>query len=758
MRELNLQGRKCVLHIGVEKTGSTSIRMALAECRHGMREQGILFPHFAGPRNHLRLVVAAMDFGVVDNIKQSLLVQNGMSEERFRAEFLADFHSELLHGISMDAHQTLSVPKWHTLVFSSELISSRLHTNNEIDRLIRWLKPHVDLIEVVVFLRRQDLLAESRFSSRLRQGETNLKSVFQDASRRSFLQSPETRIINEHHNWFNYKNLIGRFESAGQREHAAIKISPVIYDTPDGTPDVLDVFSEIIEFDIRPKGPGRTVNLNKAMNARAQQVVANFNKYIPHAVSHGGSNQIRDKTIKKIERVVPGKKREIISDEAKSFYEKFQTSNNIIRKNYFPESKEIFSSHFANRHNNSTIRIIDKMIVHAYIFYFIIYYYKEKITNNYSRLFSKKIIRRSRRFISQTLNRRGREFQLFFNNTLLKIQNKSKVHFQAKAPQVLGIENNAQSTFTIARIVGNDLPPRQAQGQSINNVDFILETEGDILAEKKVFILNRIEDSDYSGEIRERLASRGHIVIERKFVPSEYPEFCKSLPNGVLQRANDAIVRYRKALENEDPHWRRLQKEAILANAPKIRFFIDINGARNDALMYGKKRSNWTLVLDGACYIPPATAKQYLEDFTQKSSFVPYLILPMKRIPDIKLVDQISVEATWREEPQIAFHKTARLSFDERFFYGVRDKTSMLTSLGVPGPWQGYSDNDLIPRAINADSERGLFKRASCCVFRLPSDAKSGTLELQSAVSERHASRNHSILEAVYQWHQKYGG
>ncbi|MEC7609756.1 MAG: hypothetical protein VX964_06260, partial [Verrucomicrobiota bacterium] len=63
----------------------------------------------------------------------------------------------------------------------------------------------------------------------------------------------------------------------------------------------------------------------------------------------------------------------------------------------------------------------------------------------------------------------------------------------------------------------------------------------------------------------------------------------------------------------------------------------------------------------------------------------------------------------------------------------------------------GYSDNDLIPRAINADSERGLFKRASCCVFRLPSDAKSGTLELQSAVSKRHASRNHSILEAVYQ-------
>ena len=149
----------------------------------------------------------------------------------------------------------------------------------------------------------------------------------------------ETRIINEHHNWFNYKNLIGRFESAGQREHAAIKISPVIYDTPDGTADVLDVFSEIIEFDIRPKGPGRTVYLNKAMNARAQQVVANFNKYIPHAVSHGGSNQIRDKTIKKIERVVPGKS---ATASMKQISTKSLRQATIFF--FYFESKEIFSS------------------------------------------------------------------------------------------------------------------------------------------------------------------------------------------------------------------------------------------------------------------------------------------------------------------------------------------------------------------------------------------------------------------------------
>ena len=69
------------------------------------------------------------------------------------------------------------------------------------------------------------------------------------------------------------------------------------------------------------------------------------------------------------------------------------------------------------------------------------------------------------------------------------------------------------------------------------------------------------------------------------------------------------------AVENEDPIGEHCKKRQ-LANAPKIRFFIDINGARNEALMYGKKE-----VIDigfrRCARYSSHIAKQYLEDFTQ---------------------------------------------------------------------------------------------------------------------------------------------
>src|SRR5690554_3566160 len=48
------------------------------------------------------------------------------------------------------------------------------------------------------------------------------------------------------------------------------------------------------------------------------------------------------------------------------------------------------------------------------------------------------------------------------------------------------------NTLVLYRIVGNDLYPRHAKGQSRENLRFVLENEPDFDACEKIWILNRI--------------------------------------------------------------------------------------------------------------------------------------------------------------------------------------------------------------------------------------------------------------------------
>ncbi len=79
-----LRSRRCVLHIGLEKTGTTTIQNRLASNRERLLERGILYPRSAGRSNHLHLVSACLDFGVWDNIKANQLAVLGLTEAEWR--------------------------------------------------------------------------------------------------------------------------------------------------------------------------------------------------------------------------------------------------------------------------------------------------------------------------------------------------------------------------------------------------------------------------------------------------------------------------------------------------------------------------------------------------------------------------------------------------------------------------------------------------------------------------------------------------
>lgn len=324
--------RRAILHIGSEKTGSTSIQAGLSANRKKLLEAGILFPKSAGPMNHTRLVVACLDDDVVDNIKAHYLARTGLDSLKFRAQFEAKFDEELSR-----------CPDWKTLVVSSELVQSRLCSETEVARLIKLLRRYVDRIDVVIYLRRQDRLAVSRFSSAIRAGYPSFDGVFGDLSPYAFLELPEGGGRDDMNEFFDYDRVISRFEGLGPD----VVVRPIVFDPPGERPDPVAAFSDCLDEVAGSRLPKQaSAHLNAAMSVKAQWVIAALNAERAPRLKDGRRDKRRIALLRRVERELVGPARQVSRASAESFLERFSESNEAIRRRYFPNQAVLFESSF----------------------------------------------------------------------------------------------------------------------------------------------------------------------------------------------------------------------------------------------------------------------------------------------------------------------------------------------------------------------------------------------------------------------------
>jgi len=141
------------LHIGQEKTGTTSIQSFLHTNRDALRDNGIFTPRSLGRENHKILAAYAFDEGSKDIAVTSVRARHESdSVEAYRAEVEA--------ALSRD----ITVSTARVGVISSEDLS-RLYTAREVGRVVDLLRPFCKELRIVVFTRRQDLMASSRYYS-----------------------------------------------------------------------------------------------------------------------------------------------------------------------------------------------------------------------------------------------------------------------------------------------------------------------------------------------------------------------------------------------------------------------------------------------------------------------------------------------------------------------------------------------------------------------------------------------------------------
>ena len=143
---------QCILHIGTEKTGSSSLQTLLSSNLLTLRKQGFLYPkavmntfYYENSKFILHSPLAA--YSLEDDDIQDIHLYNGVPERLSVADFRTELEEKLRNEIAgFDGH---------TVIFSSEHLSSRLVKPAAVRRLKDFLGEHLTIFQVVVYIRNQ---------------------------------------------------------------------------------------------------------------------------------------------------------------------------------------------------------------------------------------------------------------------------------------------------------------------------------------------------------------------------------------------------------------------------------------------------------------------------------------------------------------------------------------------------------------------------------------------------------------------------
>jgi hypothetical protein len=311
---------KAIIHIGGEKTGSTSIQTFCADNRAALVELGILYPRCLGASNHLRLTAYALEDDAVDDTRRAQNIDNQEQLDAFRKQLRADLAKEIA-----------SAPDVSTLLLSDEHFQSRLLKVSEIRRLSRFVRHFADHVSIVVYLRRQDRVAVSAYSTRLKSDSFKNDVVFPAFSKPG--QLPE---------YYDYDALLARYAKVFGAENITVRLfEPARFVDGDLVRDFRDACGIPQSETFAP-----VERENESLSEIGMKFFKRFNPREPRFI-HGKINPYRHGLNEAIMKRYGGAGPIVSRAEAESFYRNFTESNRAVREQYFPDmSDPLFDEDF----------------------------------------------------------------------------------------------------------------------------------------------------------------------------------------------------------------------------------------------------------------------------------------------------------------------------------------------------------------------------------------------------------------------------
>ena len=309
---------RCILHIGTEKTGSTTLQQTLRENRPLLSENGIFYSVAAGHQFSRELAECFIPFDQDSDFTRKRGLIDPNSHVRWCAEKLDEVQGEI------DRIRT----QFNSYVLSCEHFSSRLLTQEAVAALGGFLSTQFAEIRVVCYLRRQDLMAVSRFNENLKAGFTTTELATVNPL------APLPRL-------FDYASLIERWSNTFGRDAIQIRVvEPERLVNANVVDDfVRNALDDTLVLPV--KSPANT-----SLSAVAQLALKLFNMTVgpEHRIAMAATR--RELTRFLIARS-SGPAHLPDRDDATSFYHHFKPGNDSIAQRYLNQDS-LFSEIFNN--------------------------------------------------------------------------------------------------------------------------------------------------------------------------------------------------------------------------------------------------------------------------------------------------------------------------------------------------------------------------------------------------------------------------
>ena len=291
------------LHIGVAKTGTKTLQLAMGLNRDLLHRHGFVYPVLtAQPQLALALYALSEGAAVNEDAVVALRARLGLADlHRFRA-FLDEFPSRVADA--------LAVPGVHTAILSSENCSTALSTVKQIARLHDLLSPLSRAIQIVVYLRRQDELATSVYSSAMKAGRTHEFEL-------------------RGHFWFDYLTLLDNWAEIFGSDSLVIRIFEPRQMHPAG---LLADFSSAIGFEQYDQLQ-RPPDQNTSIDVYAAEFLRRFNAQVPE-LQDARPNHLRGEINRAIEAISTKDRLTPSREAAMSLLDEYAASNAEMARKY----------------------------------------------------------------------------------------------------------------------------------------------------------------------------------------------------------------------------------------------------------------------------------------------------------------------------------------------------------------------------------------------------------------------------------------
>ncbi|MGF2735326.1 hypothetical protein [Marinobacter sp. DUT-1] len=339
--------KRIVIHIGTEKTGTTTLQKNLLDNVAQLKTQGVLYLHGDDLINSRDIAAAMLPDSQEDDYLNSLGIGTNV-EGRSR------FREKIYDKLKRDIEQ--AGDKIHTIIISSEHFHSRLRDESSVLKLKKWLEPFSDQFTVFCYLRRQVDMVTSFYSTLLKGGGI-----------KSFDDVMDTMLREDNH-YCNYQMMLEKWGNVFSESSMRVKrfdrsellngniiddfLSDIGVDknciehSTDSVNESLTHFGQFIL---------REMNLmDKARADRSGKVEGLLSRILRLLRVRATRSRLETLTLdrdrkrirKQVIEAFRGKGQQPTADEAAMYQSRFDESNEAVRKLWFPEDPFLFSNDF----------------------------------------------------------------------------------------------------------------------------------------------------------------------------------------------------------------------------------------------------------------------------------------------------------------------------------------------------------------------------------------------------------------------------